>query len=756
MSKRFGFLEALGFPIVFFISAIYSALHNLFQFLYQPHSQLTISTVNEMGLSECFAHATESPFDTTIGWEHDPDAGIYTAKQIGDFILSVKGADVNKLKPIIAKHGLFEDWPVRPDIIDPDEIHSFGCVLAIAHLYDKVADDEVLEADIIKAYAKCVRAVNALTYLLQVPHDRASRLPAPARLDRGERWKLDRTWDICVCLLGATKARCGFVRKFHVGDLPIVQNIHYRRATEKALDWNWQEGKGHICRKALTLLTRQEIAPFIQPCHLIKKLQYNQDIPHHFNHKNCTESKCDFDWKREPGDDERGNRYHVPGCHRDCGLSTPPQASMPDFTRIALEGMPAVKFDRSRNNVASGWVKADNNTLVVSHVWRDGVWGTRDQGLNGCVHNLLANIAIERGCNSYWIDCATIPNEERVRRSMIERINWTFLNAGSVLCWDNTFAKLDSNDPGRLLLSLIVSPWHRRAWTLLEGNRAQLDHMNFLRWSQGGALGSYELFPLGAKVKSALGDSTVPLWIRSALVELLPYSGATMSMDAAGYLLSGRHATRVGDAETIWGLLRPVESMNRVGDLRFDNPYLYSNDEVDVAFISSNAKRFKPDHGTPCWRPGMTNASVWVRTAYGGIKARIQRKQERQLLVGNWWVKQGEDLEEHINWDTPVDAVEKELLSRLRSDIGSDKIALICPILMGDPKARIKERKAHSEDPVKGFFRTNMCMECSRAILITQHTQTDPWQWQTIVKLNQSLIFTTSEQKELVIGSRPS
>ncbi|KAI1204978.1 uncharacterized protein F4807DRAFT_444589 [Annulohypoxylon truncatum] len=697
-----------------------------------------------------FSHATESPFHTSIGHKKLPDEKIYTAKQIADFVLSVKDLtpdEVKQAQTLARKHGILDHRPVQNDVGDFDEIYSSGCILAIAHFYNKLADLKFKQADICETYEKCVRAVNSLTYLLQTPLDKTSRLPGPVKLSRGERWKLDRVWDISVCLLGAIKARCGFQRGFRVGDIPIVHDVHYRRAAKLALDRNNLHGRGRICQKALRLLTREDIEPFIQPYHLIEELGFSADIDDQnvtLDHRNCTEDSCEYDTdvKHKPP-----KEYHVLGC-KECEKRKPPADSKDNFESIAMNGMPAVNVSRGCGPEEMWWVKADHRTLVVSHVWRDGIWGTRDDGIRTCAHNLLSKIARDNNCDSYWIDCATIPEEPDTRKNMIMRINKTFRDAGLVLCWDKKSATLGP-EYAPMLLSLVVSAWHRRAWTLLEGNRGQLSRINFLRWT-GKEETPYELFNLETALRSVFdNESNVPLWIRSTFVELLPYSGAALPMDAAGLLLSGRHASRTEDSQAIWGLLRPVEGNDKTDDFQYDDPYIYAKDGVDVAFISSNAERFRRNEATQSWRPGKTAVNVWARTAYGGIKATITgEKNGRRDLEGTWWAKEGEKWKQSVDWTKYKDV---ERIKRIERE-EFEGFALICPILMGDPLS-VPDGK-HSSAPVSGFFRTNLVMECDRAIIITKRRGDEVWQWQGLVdmKKGKPLLFNTSETNEFVIG----
>ncbi|KAL6696314.1 hypothetical protein J3F84DRAFT_408127 [Trichoderma pleuroticola] len=692
-----------------------------------------------------FLHAAESPYSTTVGpTRAPPRRDIYKAKQFADFILSMLlNPEQREIAISIARsHGLSRFRHIQAGVIDPDEVYSFGCVLAIAHFYKEMSS--LNRGEIEEAFDKCVRAVNSLTYFLHASHDRTSRIPGPAYLDLAERWKLDRAWDICICLLGAIKARCGFQRKFQFTGVPIVQPPHYHRAVARALEECSLNPERLICPKGLKLLTRKEIAPFIQLRDLYEELNIAQQNENWFIHRECTVENCKFD----SGNHHLANlNYHVPSCDKLCGTLRPPNDTIPEFNEIAQRGMPAVSVNAGSNHHNEWWVMADNETLAVSHVWRDGVHGTRNDGLNICVHKLLVQIARSKNCKSYWIDCAVIPTEEEMRRLMIERINKTFHHARVVLCWDKGFTTVP-RDIKTMLLSLIVSPWHRRAWTLLEGNRASFSRMCFLQWVQN----DFDLFFLEEKVLSAfLPETNVPLWIQSALIELLPYSDSKMSIEAAGLLLTGRHATRPGDSETIWGLLRPVEAIADVTDLAFDDPYFYAGGKADVAFISFNASRVQTLYHSRCWRPGKTDANEWVRTAYGGIDAVIEAYGDTRRLSCHWWMKQGDDLRKDVNWDSPLGNDALKILPKLRDTMPYTLFGLICPILKGDPRKPNEAPSGFTIGPVQGMFRSDIFMECSRAIVVTKGENDDYWQWQTIVELKESLIFTTQEERYITI-----
>ncbi|OTA66078.1 hypothetical protein K449DRAFT_463118 [Hypoxylon sp. EC38] len=680
--------------------------------------------------------ATESPFDTAMD---ETEPGTYTAKQIANFVLSLSeltDEETDNARRLARNSGIMDTLVVPNEVQNFDEIYSFNCVLSIAHFYNVLP--RLKDEEISNTYRYCVRAINSLAYFLHTPWDRTSRLPGPVKLSRPERFKLDRVWDICVCSLGAIKARSGFQRHIRLGDITIAHDIHYQRARSNALDNNDRYGKGRICQKALKFLIREEIEPFVQPIHLINALQYTQaiqDSSNHFNHQDCDENNCRFD--TAPTNEE----YHIPGCSESCGKSKPPPNGEDDFRLICNRGMPAV----SVSNPNKWWVEADDKTLVVSHVWRDGIWGTRERGINKCVHNHLVTIARENDCTSYWIDCAIIPKDPTIREKMIMRINHTFKHAHLVLCWDKGLATVDS-DIKTTLLSLIVSPWHRRAWTLLEANRGQQNKIAFLKWT--GEDGSYELFHLSKVLDDVFDGPHIPLWIRSTSVELLPYSDTPLPVDAAGLLLSGRRANRPGDSRSIWGLLRPIEAIDRADQFDYDDPYMYAKN-VDVAFISSNATRFKSDGGRGSWKPGETDATSWVRTAHGGIKGKvITVNKDKRILKCDWWAKTEIENWKYINWESASPEV-KQL-----QDEKVDRFALICPILEGDP--REVKRGNWAGPPVKGFFRTSIVMECNRAILITQGTRhtDDIWQWGGLVEMKEghSLFFKPGEKENFRIG----
>jgi hypothetical protein len=139
--------------------------------------------------------------------------------------------------------------------------------------------------------------------------------------------------------------------------------------------------------------------------------------------------------------------------------------------------MPAVRaFSFSSPGKKKWWIPAARKTMAVSLLWRDGITGTRDEGMNECLHRYFL-----RPKKAWTVTGSTVPRFLRQRRMMIQQINPTYLMAGFTLCMDDRIAKMDLPDgetaeaqrhqDEKALLAVMTSFCHRRAWTLLEGHK---------------------------------------------------------------------------------------------------------------------------------------------------------------------------------------------------------------------------------------------------------------------------------------------
>lgn len=424
--------------------------------------------------------------------------------------------------------------------------------------------------------------------------------------------------------------------------------------------------------------------------------------------------------------------------------------------------MPSVNINPATD---SDWfIATSRKTLAISHVWRDGIHGTRDDpGLQNCLHKYFTKVAKDNSLDSYWIDCATIPADQKQRQLMIQMINYTFHETCLTLCCDNRIARVKNlGDDGTSLLTVVTSFWHRRAWTLLEGHKA--DDIRFFR-EPNDSNSDPDLFKLQKTILSVLNsndEGTAPLWLLSSIAELEPYVVDSMTPEASGVLLSSRKASRPSDSELIWRLLSQPFTSREASVAASHNAFDYST-QIDGAFISSNAKR--SDQSGFCWMPAETDASEWVSYAIGGQmvnKAQVTTT----LLKGQWFRKDAADYLGKINWASKVinKDVDKGLIQwKLQSKLF--ETLLICPILLVGPKkceldrAVILTRSKLFQLPEGQEFDISGISEFSEIHRIPPHERKRkiarpdlPWHWETIVELKSKLKFTEKDISDLTIG----
>ncbi|KKO96953.1 hypothetical protein THAR02_10941 [Trichoderma harzianum] len=583
--------------------------------------------------------------------------------------------------------------------------------------------------DIPAKYTMCVRAVNALSHILINP---SIKQQGADLVD-----VLEKTWDISVLFLGATRTRAQLVgdNYLRVEDINFLHAEHYRREVQRAMESTLNEGR--ICRKRLAHLTREEMPPFIRPRELLDMIK-DMDSGKGY-HLECKPDFCkpDIDGQQSP-------KYHAPGCSGSCEMIAPAKESIPLFDSIlsSQRRMPAVRA-YSYLEKRRWWVPVTRKTVAVSHLWRDGISGTRDGGMNQCLHHLFSQLAQDRGLDSYWIDCATIPEHPRQRRMMIQQINSTFHIAGFTLCMDVRIAKMKlpgTHQEGsemtrhydeKFLLAIITSFWHQRAWTLLEGHKSS--EIVFFRESG-------QHFNLKEALSRVLVDeqTKTPLWIRACLAEFEAYMTDGLTPEAAGTLLATREASREGDAELIWRLLTQPYTTRIASDALNSSPWHFS-DTADLAFICSNAERST----LPglCWMPSQTKATAWARKAYGGYRADIVRT-TNVYLRGKWYAKHGKSVDiKDIDFESGIShaASAQHLKWKLESKMFEFLFAQ--PVFLGDqgrPKA------------------------CDRVIVLTrpchshhsfgQNLLEPLWHWETMVKLQDKRQFKSEDVMTLHVG----
>lgn len=616
----------------------------------------------------------------------------------------------------IHDHGVGNEYNTK-DHDEYESILDFPMIKAAAFIAYHSGGKATI--NVVGTYTVLIRALNALALAIDKyirPDDIFPRLLVLI---------LQKVWDVGIELAGTIRTRARLIGRNQVGlmELNVIHAQHYREYVEQALKHNTD---GRICNRALYVITRPELPPFVRPLELLERLK-NLELD--VFHKGCTIKRCERDHDAVGVSDQS---YHAPGCPKDCALRIPPPESIASFESILIDRahMPAVSIYPEKPE--GWWVPTSRRTLAVSHVWRDGMGGTRDSGLNQCLHDYFTKLAIARNLDSYWVDSATIPTDNFQRRLMIQRINSTFATASFTLCQDARLANATTlGDDGTALLAIVVSFWHRRAWTLLEGHKA--NDMSFFR-----APSILEPFNVRKAVENVIlkcNDS--PLWLLSTIAELEAYMVDGMTPESSGILLSSRVASRASDSELIWRLLAQPFTTSETSTSMNTTAFDFA-DKADVAFISSNA----PRSGEPglCWMPGGTAADTWVSSAIGGIKADIVRVSETHL-ESNWFAKEGrkEDID-MIDWLSPI--TPRELTEKLKAKLktGAYDFKMLCPILANGGE-RVKLKK------VLIVSRVGLSEEAQRLDLVEI-----VWHWECIVELSTEVEFTEGDIKPLKIG----
>lgn len=227
------------------------------------------------------------------------------------------------------------------------------------------------------------------------------------------------------------------------------------------------------------------------------------------------------------------------------------------------------------------------NTLAISHVWAHGQGGRPEDGINTCLYQRYKSLALRFGCDSYWIDSACIPEDNQLRKEAIAGINVIFTTSQVVLISD---ADLQSVDPlagnvkcmETILSILLVCDWNIRAWTMLEATRANRSIQLLCKDDQTVAL--LDL------LRDVWNNGRVDLAVLLGGVEhLLPSNNppSRKGLEEAGYSLSQRHASRVGDDVVIWGLMNGRSGQDDALSL------WQAQTVVRTAFLVSSAPRIK-------------------------------------------------------------------------------------------------------------------------------------------------------------------
>lgn len=300
-----------------------------------------------------------------------------------------------------------------------------------------------------------------------------------------------------------------------------------------------------------------------------------------------------------------------------------------------VDGGRAVSVDQgTKSDTKVRYCSASDKTLAISHVWVHGQGGRPESGINRCLHQRYCRIAQELGCDSYWMDTVSIPQDHQLRREAISKINTIFMESRAVLVCDRDFMQVDVSKVTlplleALLVGVLLCDWNIRAWTLLEAvkgrakiqllckdnrtvdlqellqnvcDQGRLDVAVFANPLRHMLLKHEDAFePMIFPRKSSALERTRHLvkgQLTQGEVEM------QIPIGLGGSWLSHRPASRPEDEIVIWSLL--------LGDLR---PPLYNAEEfwrgvtnVDTGYLMSSCPRLKKTGLS--WAPSTPYAMV--------------------------------------------------------------------------------------------------------------------------------------------------
>jgi hypothetical protein len=229
------------------------------------------------------------------------------------------------------------------------------------------------------------------------------------------------------------------------------------------------------------------------------------------------------------------------------------------------KGARAVSIDISTSGAAPlTHCSASDKTLAISHVWSHGQGGRPEAGINNCLHQRYSRLARRLGCDSYWMDTVSIPEDHNLRREAISHINGVFQDSRAVLVCDRDLMNLNvSNLTTELRESLVAAvllcDWNVRAWTILEGMKGR--QRIFLLCKDNHTINLREtLFDVcrHGRLDIIVFANLFPHLLPSARQDndyLVKNRIPEIPFELAGIWLSHRPASRAGDEIVIWSLL---------------------------------------------------------------------------------------------------------------------------------------------------------------------------------------------------------
>ena len=310
---------------------------------------------------------------------------------------------------------------------------------------------------------------------------------------------------------------------------------------------------------------------------------------------------------------------HHGDCQGNCGRliwNRESYISVPRARAVRLEDC------GPRDNLT--YCEASNQTLAISHVWSHGQGGRSEagHGLNCCLHQRYVSIAKTLGCDSYWMDTPCIPEDHKLRREAIFKINEIFEHSKATLVCDRDLMSISATDLSvrtreTILVTAMTCDWNLRAWTFLEAFRGR--HNVYILRRDSAIVSLKETVEMVYR-QGNLDIATLLLTIPHLLPprsgrEVKSAAGAIvpgfMSLETSGSLLSHREASRPGDDIVIWSLL--------MGDkVHYSSKTFWKNQidqVVSCSFLFSSAPRLKKRGFR--WAPSSPSAQLLADRANG-------------------------------------------------------------------------------------------------------------------------------------------
>ncbi|KAJ6256069.1 hypothetical protein Dda_9161 [Drechslerella dactyloides] len=310
-------------------------------------------------------------------------------------------------------------------------------------------------------------------------------------------------------------------------------------------------------------------------------------------------------------------------------------------------------------------------TLAITHVWAHGQGGSPEDGFNLCLHKRYVALAASLGCDSYWIDSACIPKNDKYRIEAIKTLNPIFLGSKVVLVVDKLIQTIEHTDSELLLAALTMSDWNTRSWTFFEGVMSS-GHL-YLLCKSNQVVGLKEvcadIMVKHANASLAIGMIALQHIFLSAQPAYVgnwrPYGQPREHVfERTGSALALRRASRDGDDRKIWALLLHGEQYSPDGGIdgrlcqTIDGSgLLIQSGATHSGFLLSDMPRLSRES----WGPNIGDKLHWYPfqptakwTTGDGAGSSVGVILEDGSFFCNWLVRKlsPEDLKE-IQRDTP-------------------------------------------------------------------------------------------------------